>query len=152
MYTSEKQYEEELIKNKRDNAIALFHKEWYERIDYMKYQSNSRTVIDLYGAGMKCFRTIESTINSISFKQDNSFLKHSYPWIHDENCIMLPNKHDSNNLDELKSCDVIWDYIKGNKKEKLYNIYLKSCEINMKYRNVKYLKDYFIKNVESELK
>jgi hypothetical protein len=65
---------------------------------------------------------------------------------------MLPNKNDSNNLDEFKSCDIIWNHIRGSGKEKLYNIYLKSCEINMKYRNVKYLKDYFIKNVESELK
>jgi hypothetical protein len=152
MFTSEKQYEEELMKNKRNHAIALFHREWYERVDYMKYQSNARTVIDLYGAGMKCFRTIESTINSVSFKQDNSFLKHAYPWMDGENCIMLPNKIDSNNLDELKSCDVIWNYIRGAGKNDLYKIYLKSCETNIKYRNVKYLNDYFLNNIIKELK
>jgi hypothetical protein len=152
MYTSEKQYEEELIKNKRDNAISLFHKEWYERVEFRKYQNNSRAVIDLYGAGMKCFRTIESTINSISFKQDLSFLKHAYPWIHNENCIMFENKENSNNLDEHKACDTLWHYIRGDGKLDLYKIYLKSCETNLKYRNVTYLNDYFIPNIVSELK
>lgn len=152
MYSSEKQYEEELIKNKRDCAFALFHKEWYERVDFMKYQKNSRTVIDLYGAGLKCFRTIESTIDALSFKQDLSFLSHAYPWIHGENCIMFENRPNSNNLDEYKACDTMWHYIRGPGKNDLYKMYLKSCETNLKYRNVTYLKDYFIKNIESELK
>lgn len=152
MYSSEKQYDEELIKNKRDNAIALFHKEWYERLDFRKYQKNSRTVIDLYGAGMKCFRTVESTIDSVSFKQDLSFLSHAYPWIHGENCIMFKNRDESNNLDEYKACDTLWHYIRGKGKKELYNIYLKNCETNLNYINVNYLNNYFIPNINSSLK
>jgi hypothetical protein len=151
MYTSEKQYDEELIKNGRDNAISLFHKEWYERCDFMKYQSNSRCVIDLYGAGMKCFRTIESTINAVSFKQDMTVLSHAYPWIDGENCIMFANKQGSNTLDVSAACDTLWHYIRGEGKQDLYQIYLKSCEINLKYRNVNYIPQYVIPNIKSNL-
>jgi hypothetical protein len=152
MFSSEKQYEEELIKNKRNYAIALFHKEWHERVDFRKYQNNSRTVIDLYGAGLKCFRTVESTIDAVSFKQNLSFLLHAYPWIHNENCIMLENCKDSNSLDEFKACDVIWHYIRGEGKRDLYRLYLKSCETNLKYRDATYLKNYFVPNIISELR
>ena len=65
---------------------------------------------------------------------------------------MFQNKEGSNNLDEFKACDTLWHYIRGPGKNDLYKIYLKSCETNLKYRNVTYLKDYFIKNIESELK
>jgi hypothetical protein len=152
MFSSTEQYEELFIKNKGDHGIVLLNKEPFERVDFRKYQKNSRGVIDLYGAGLKCFRTIESTINSMSFKQDLSFLSHAYPWIHGENCVMFQNKEGSNNLDEYKACDTLWHYIRGPGKNDLYKIYLKSCETNLKYRNVTYLKDYFIKNIESELK
>lgn len=152
MYTSEKQYDEELINNKRDNAILLLHREWYERVDFMKYQSNSRSVVDLYGSGLKCFRTIESTINSVSFKQDPSFLTHTYPWIDNYNCIFLPNRLDSNNLDESKACDVVLHYLRGGGRQYLYNIYLKSCETNLKYRGVTYLNEYFIPCITKNIK
>jgi len=151
MYTSEKQYDEEFIKNNRDRGIALFHKEWYERCDFRKYQKNSRCVIDLYGAGLKCFRTIESTIDAISFKQDLSFLSHAYPWVDGENCIMLPNQPDKNNLDVDAACDKIWEYIRGSKQSELYPIYLNSCETNMKYINTNYLQNYFIPNINMRL-
>ena len=152
MYSSEKQYEEGVIKDKRDSGILLLHKEWFERCNFMKYQSNSRCVIDLYGAGMKCFRTIESTINSISFKQDLSNLKHAYDWIDGENCIFLKNHNESNVLDVNESSNIIHHYIRGNGKDDLYQIYLKSCDINLKYRNDTYLSNYFIPNIIDNLK
>jgi hypothetical protein len=153
MYSSEKQYNMELLQNNRTSAFLLLHAEWYERCDYKKYQFNSRSVIDLYGAGMKCFRNIESTINCTSFKQDPSILQHAYPWIDAENCIYLPNLNDGTNiLDIDKSCDVLYEYTRGGSKHKLYDIYLKSCETNLKYKSNTYIYNYFLPNVEKYLK
>lgn len=152
MFSTEKQYDEEVLKNNRDRSFLLLHKEWYERVDFMKYQNNTRAVLDLYGAGLKCFRTIESTINTLSFKQDMSILKHAYPWIDKENCVMLANKENSCVLDEHKSCDILHYYLRGNGQSELYKLYLNSCETNLKYRNVNYINDYFLPNVISQLK
>lgn len=153
MYTSEKQYDIELIDNKRTNAFLLLHREWYERCDFKKYQFNSKTVIDLYGAGMKCFRNIESSINCVPFKQDPSLQKHAYEWIDGYNCIFLPNlDNGSNQLDIAESCNIIEKYTRGDLHNKLYDIYLKSCEINHQYIADKYIKNYFLKHVNENIK
>lgn len=151
MFTSEKQHDIEIINNKRKQAILLIHNEWFERTELDKYTNNTKTMLDLYGSGMKCFRNIESSSNTVSFKQDPNVLIHTYPWTDGFNCVTLPNKQ-TNLLDVDASCSKILEYLRGDKQELLYDIYLNSTETNSKYEIKKYIKDHVIHNIKLHLK
>ena len=76
--------------------MILMYVPEYERIpseEYYRIIKKSWMVIDTYGAGLKCFRNIESTKNTLSVKQDPSKLVWTYPWIDGHNCIVLPTLH-----------------------------------------------------------
>ena len=138
--------EEFFLQDSRRGNIVIFHREWMERVDFKKKNSLAKTTLDLYGAGMKCFRSTEGTIDTLAFKQNPSLLQYSYPWVDGENCIYLP-VGDNNKLDVNGSFEVIYDYLRGDKQNKLYKIYLKSTENNRLYRSQNYIPDYILKNI-----
>lgn len=138
---------ENRLELKIKNLIFISRIEWLERLDYKKYLLLSKTVIDLYGAGMKCFRNFESALDSVSFKQDPSLLLHAYQWENGKNCIFLPNK-DHNRLDINLSYDIIHDYIRNNQ-NKLYNIFKESKLTAKKYTNEEYTKNYIFPKIKN---
>jgi len=150
MYFSEKQFENIHLKNNNSRAIVTIQGEWFERINYMYYQNFSQCVLDMYGAGMKCFRNIESSFGAVSIKQDPSVLIHKYPWIDGVNCVTLPTKED-NRIDIHNSFNKIWEYIRGDKRDDLYNIYLNSIETGRKYETMTYITNYLLPEIKCRL-
>ena len=146
------QYEFEHVNDKRERSIVLLHREHYERVPYMDFQFKAKCVIDMYGAGKKCFRTIESSIDTISIKQDPSAQAHRYPWVDGENCITIPNEEDTNKLDVSKSVEKIISYIRRGQQHELYNIYVNSVATSHKYNQDIYMKDYVIPEIQNSLK
>jgi hypothetical protein len=144
-----KKHLEYSFEQKIKNLIFLYRAEWYDRVDYNKYIPYSKTMIDLYGAGMKCFRNLESALDSVSFKQDPSLLIHAYDWIDGKNCISLPNK-ENNKLDIDMACDIIYDYIRVNQ-GKLYEIYKESKKTAVCYINENYSKNYIYPKIKDLL-
>lgn len=136
-----------------EKFCALIHHPWYMRItneELMKFQKKSRMVIDLYGAGLKCFRNVESCGNSLSVKQDPSKLVFTYPWTDGVDCIVLPTKPKSNLLDEDRSVEILLKYRHENH-HLLYDMYLNSMKINAKYHPRNYTPNHIIKNIQSVL-
>ena len=72
---------------------------------------------------------------------------YAYPWIDDQNCIILPNKNDgSYNIDEKQSIEKLLFYLQ--QPEKLYEIYL-NCIDNIKnYRIDNYLTKHIIPKIQ----
>ena len=139
--------EEQFIKEGRRNNITIFHREWFDRVDFMSRNSNTLSTLDLYGAGMKCFRSTEGTINTVAFKQDPSLLHYTYPWINGENCIHLPI--DSKNMLKVnESFEIIHYWLRGSGLDKLYDIYQKSVVNNHLYQSKTYIHNYLLKNIE----
>ena len=135
------------FENNIKNLTFLYRAEWYDRIDYKKYIPHSKTMIDLYGAGMKCFRNLESALDAVSFKQDPSLLIHAYPWENGKNCIYLPNKS-NNQLDIDMAYDIIHDYTKINQ-GKLYEIYKESKKTAELYINENYSRNYIYPKIKT---
>lgn len=122
------------IKHQKKQGILLLSKNGYERVSFLPILNNSYTFIDMYGNGMKCFRNPESAYNCVSLKQDYSQIKFAYDWIDNFNCIMLPNMQHKNIINVDGAADIIIN-IATNKfdENKLYEIYINSCETSKKY-------------------
>jgi hypothetical protein len=143
-YNQSKKY---IFDDKKVNINIMFMQDWWERInikELYKLQFKSKGVIDLYGAGLKCFRNMESFYNCVPFKQDPSKLLHTYEWIDGVNCVFLPTRQNSNIIDEEKSCEIL---IKYKTSLDLYNIYLESIKMSEKYHPSNYVKNHIIKNI-----
>lgn len=141
------QYEEYIQrKQKNTSGILLMNKNGYakERIDLSPILLNSKLCIDLYGNGMKCFRNPESSIYSISIKQDCTKLKFAFDWYNNQNCFMLPNETTHNSIDIQESVKVIETILADLKnKDKIYDIYVNSFNTATKYIGKNYI-DYFV--------
>ncbi len=137
--------EEEFLKQGRKRIVVVCHREWYERVPFKSRNSMTYTTMDLYGAGMKCFRSTEGTIDTLAFKADPSLLHYSYPWVNGKNCIALPV--DERNRLKIDEAYEIIRYNLRNNQGSLYSLYLKSVENNHKYRTENYVKDYLLKNM-----
>jgi hypothetical protein len=144
--TSKTQYD---FKIKNEKLITLINAEWYERFDLHELNFNSMMVVDLYGAGQKCFRNVESTKNSLSVKQDPNKLIYTYKWVDGENCISLP-VNDDFKLDIDKSIDIMLEY-RNDKHHLLYEMYLNSIETNQKYSLPLYIKNHIIRNIQNTI-
>lgn len=140
---------QEYLNNPVGKFIILVNHAWYERVnisELMRVQRNSYATVDLYGAGLKCFRNVESTANCLSIKQDPTKMVFTYPWIDGHNCITLPTLENSNILDAEKSINKILDVWKNNRIS-FYNMYLKSIDTNNLYRPKNYVPNHIIKNI-----
>lgn len=139
----------EFLKSPENPFILLVNHDWYERIninELMDLQKKSKMIIDLYGCGLKCFRNVESTCNCLSVKQDPTKLMFTYPWIDGENCIILPTAENSNLLDCHESLKILLEY-RHDKHHLLYDMYLKSMEMNKLYSPKNYVRNHIIRNI-----
>jgi hypothetical protein len=143
LVTSKAQYD---FKIKDGKVITLINPDLYERFDLNDMNFNSMMVIDLYGAGQKCFRNIESTKNSLSIKQAPDKLIYTHDWIDGENCITLPVT-DELKLDIDESINILLEY-RHDKHHLLYDMYLNSIETNHKYSLPIYIKNHIIQNIQ----
>lgn len=135
-----------MLKESVDKFIFIANHDWRERVDLNLINSKSMMILDLYGCGIKCFRNVESSKNSLSVKQDPSQLKYTYEWKDGYNCISLPVNDDmSLNID--KSIDILLDY-RYDKHHLLYDMYLNSVEINKLYAPSNYVPNHLIKNIK----
>lgn len=77
----------------------------------LEWQNRSKITVSLYGHGKKCFRHAEC-INTIMAKQDDG-LSWSHAWKHNENCILLRDGMEFNDLAEsLNNSDLFDIYVK----------------------------------------
>jgi hypothetical protein len=146
--TSYKQYLH-LIENTNECFILICNTEWHERVPLDDINRNTLMSIDLYGCGQKCFRNVESTKNCLSVKQDPNHLIHSYKWIHDYNCIVLPTNEDLS-IDIDKSIDILLQY-RHYKRDLLYDMYLNSLEMNRLYSLKNYIPNKIINNIRKNI-
>ena len=138
-----------ILNESTDKFIFIVNHDWRERIDLNPINSKSMMILDLYGCGLKCFRNVESSKNSLSVKQDPSQLKYTYEWKDGYNCISLPVNDDmSLNID--KSIKTLLDY-RHDKHYLLYDMYLNSVEINKLYAPSHYVPNHLIKNIKSAI-
>ncbi len=139
-------------KNSHFGKIAMFYKPCYVRMpfnDMMEIYKQSKIGISLWGSGRKCFRDTEIPFNCVLAIQESNY-HYSYPWIHDINCIMLPNKILENGylqIDEKKSIETINNYLGCS--DKLYEIYIAGRNNCMNYRMDTYLANYLIPKLET---
>jgi hypothetical protein len=138
-----------MLEESMDKFIFIANHDWRERVDLNLINSKSMMILDLYGCGLKCFRNVESSKNSLSVKQDPSQLKYTYEWKDGYNCISLPVNDDmSLNID--KSIKTLLDY-RHDKHHLLYDMYLNSVEINKLYAPSHYVPNHLIKNIKSAI-
>ena len=150
MFFTEKQFQHYHLGNNSTRTMLLFGFEGFERVDWIYYQNLSQCVLDMFGSGMKCFRNVESSFGAVSIKQDPTVLVHKYPWVDGVNCVSLPIKED-NHIDIDNALEKIWDYIRGDKRDDLYNIYLNSIETGRKYDTMVYLTNYVLPEIKCRL-
>jgi hypothetical protein len=140
MITSEKQLMNVLNNGLRGKYVYI-NAHSFERLNYDEILPKCKIILDLYGNGIKCFRNIESAVYGVSAKQDVSIVSHAYPWIDNDNCIMLPiNKN--NNLKLNQSINLLLSWLTENNQSKLYEIYKRGNKTVVNYEKDVYIKNY----------
>lgn len=135
-----------------ERALSEYKKVWctiqvphYARLDMHQVvfiNGNSKLSVSLPGAGAKCFRMTESSINSVMVMQDDK-MKYSFDWVDGINCIQIPL---SNEHQEIRGLKNQWQAIETIEQAlsntNLYEIYLQGVENCDKYRVDRYCKEY----------
>lgn len=105
-------------------------------VDLLAIQKFAKISISLNGAGIKCFRHGESSINSLMALQENT-MKWTYEW-DENNSIILPNKKGSSFIDSEASISKMFELLKS---KTLYNRYTKCINNNKLYNQKKYINE-----------
>jgi len=137
------------FKETEGKGILLLFKPNFFKLDCFtthSFYKQSKISLSIWGVGRKCIRDSELSFSSVmALQQSNQY--YSYPWIDNENCIILPNKEICNyEIDEKESIEKIVYYLQQPKK--LYDIYLNGIENSKKYRVDNYLINYIIPKLE----
>ncbi|HQI46706.1 MAG TPA: hypothetical protein PLC59_11685 [Bacteroidales bacterium] len=149
MFTSKAQLDEYLKANGKSGCV-LMRADSYERIKFFEIQKLCKTVLDLFGCGMKCFRNWEAALDSISIKQDPSLLVRAFPWTPNVNCITLPTK--VNTMDYDVVFEIIYEFIRGPKQHLLYPIYKEGISHVRKYDGKYYFENHVLPLINKHLK
>lgn len=133
---------------------ATINVPWFDRISMnqlLYVQGMSKLSVSLPGAGAKCFRMAEASINSVMVLQDDK-MQYAYPWIHGENCIKIPLGEDHESIRGLKGG---WDAIEiieaALARTDLYEIYKAGVANLQNYRIENYVKYYLEPLIEQYL-
>lgn len=101
--------------------------------------SISKLSLSLPGAGINCFRSAESPINSIMLMASDTKVW-SFPWVHGENSIQFEIG------DNVEGVKIEWPVIEtmedALQREDLYEIYLRGIENAKNYEAESYMKNY----------
>lgn len=120
---------------------ATIHIPHYDRKpmgEVMDWNHRAKISVSLPGAGVKCFRSAESPVDSIMARQKDE-LAWSIPWIHCLDCITLTP---GNEFEELET---------ATKRNDLYEIYRSGQATIDRYRSVRYVNEYVKPAIESVL-
>lgn len=111
----------------RQKWISVFTP-WYRRYDMrniLDIQGKCKLSVSLPGAGIKCFRHSEASLNSTMVMREDK-LAWSYEWEHNKNCIKFSVSDDMNDLRGLNGAQAAIDAIEeAIRNPNLYEIY---CE------------------------
>jgi hypothetical protein len=105
-------------------------------VDLLKIQQFAKISISLNGAGIKCFRHGESSINSLMALQENN-MEWTHKW-DQSNSIILPNKKNSHLIDSESSISIMLDLLKS---KSLYNRYINCINNNKFYHQKQYINE-----------
>ena len=131
-------YLEKAIMEERGSIWVTLNIPHYHRIsieNILKWNGMSKLGLSLRGAGRKCFRTQEVSINSVLCKHEDE-LAYSYEWVHGENCIEIPYGETENCIEEMEAIELAL------KRDDLYEIYRDGATNCSKYHANTYVKDY----------
>lgn len=129
--------------NKRTWA-TIFTPYWQrqEMQTVFHYQGMSKLSLSLAGAGAKCFRHSEASLNSVMVMEDND-IAWSYDWVDGFNCIKFPKAKDFEEIKGLKGQYRVIEAIEAAlKRNDLYEIYKNGVATCEKYRLDLYAKNY----------
>lgn len=126
----------------------------YTRVDIsqvMQWQGQSKLSLSLPGAGVKCFRSAESPVNSIMVLQEDT-LAWAYPWVHGVNCIRVFKESESfDSMRGLVGDEEVPAMIEALQRDDLFSIYAESLRTIDKYRPENYIRDYILPAIQSVL-
>jgi len=135
---------QQAIKEYREiwSTIQVPHYARIDMKDLLAIQGHSKLSLSLYGAGTKCFRNSEASINSIMVMMDDN-IAWSYDWIHGVNCIKIPFSSDHEEIRGMKNQWKVIDTIEAAlSRNDLYEIYLNGVENCDRYRVPRYVSEY----------
>lgn len=102
----------------------------------------SKLSLSLPGAGAKCFRMTESSINAVMVMREDG-MEYSFPWIHGINCIKIPMAEDFEEVRGVKNTWKVIDTIEAAlQRTDLYQIYANGVENCAKYSVERYCTEY----------
>ena len=144
-----------------EKAIAEYKRVWatiqvphYARIpmeEVLKVNGKSKLSVSLPGAGIKCFRSSESPINSCMVMRDDP-LCWSYAWFINQNCIKIPFDYDFDVIrgakDQWRGIETIEEALQN---ENLYDIYVEGVRTLEKYRLPNYISNYIEPTINKHL-
>lgn len=118
----------------------------------LAWNGRSKLSLSLPGAGIKCFRHIESSVNSVMVLQDDP-LAWTFPWVHGENCIRVTknNPTDMRVIQGLEGDEEVLAMDEALKRDDLYDIYLKGLENIDRYRTKRYAQEYLVPEIQKAL-
>ncbi len=120
---------------------ATIHSPWFNRKpleEVMRWQRRAKISVSMPGAGVKCFRSAESPVDSIMALHEDS-LAWSFPWTHLENCIRLEPGNEFNSLYKVASLNM------------LYDTYCASRENILRYTSERYAREYLLPLISARL-
>ena len=106
----------------------------YDMRNIVEVNGASKLSISLWGAGKKCFRMTESSMNSVMVMPEDN-LAYTYEWVHGGNCLKLDH-----NVDFVQQIN---DFTK---RDDLYEIYVNGVETCRKYHI-----DNYVKHIETTI-
>lgn len=122
-----------------ERGMEEYHRKWvtlqiphYTRLPMSQIlfmQGHSKLSVSLPGAGLKCFRSCEASINSVMVMWEDG-MKYSYDWVHGVNCIK------ANPGEEIEAIEAALQRVD------LYDIYKNGVENVKKYYLPTYCKNY----------
>lgn len=141
-----------LDEKRPQQLLAALHTPHYRRIPIERicaWQEKTKLTVSLKGAGLKCFRCAEASVNSLLVQQADNSVHWAYPWIAGENCIGLPNTPEGE-VDEVHALEIIYDYLRI-RQGSLYGLYLKSIANQRNYISHHYSRNYLLPKLISAI-
>jgi len=144
-----------------EKAVKEYSKTWaticvphYARLpmnEVFNVQGQSKLSVSLPGAGCKCFRHSEASVNSVMVMEDAG-LAWSYGWKDGVNCIMFPGGKDMEEIRGLKNSWRVIDAIESAlENPNLYEIYLNGVANCRKYYLPEYVQNYINPIIQNNL-
>jgi hypothetical protein len=118
----------------RGRTWASIYSPHYVRVpisQVMEWNGQAKVSVSLPGNGVKCFRHVESPVNSVMMMHRDD-IAWSFPWTHGHNCLRCPS-----------GCEFA-ALLTAMERDDLYDIYLRGLETVDRYRGARYVREYVL--------